>query len=410
VRRTRFPTLLFILSSAWHALGRHRLRAGLTMLGISIGIGAVVTMVSFGEGAHRLVVERLERMGSNMLFIEAGNRTTQGVRTAFDTMTYEDVLAVRQECDEVAEASPHVDFDCQVSFGNQNWRSQAKGIDPSYQRIRNWDLAEGEFLTEEQCTSAAKVAVLGQTVLKKIFPTSVNPIGQTIRVAGVPFRVVGVMTSKGTSVTGSDQDDFVVIPWTTAQHRMLGIKHIKDMYLSAVSRESIGAAKKQVTALLRQRHRLVTPDQPDDFTIRDYTEVADQVDETNRVMTLLLSTIAAIALVVGGINTMSIMLVIVAERTREIGVRMAVGARAGHVRLQFLLEAALLTVIGGVAGILLGTASSQIVGSMLEWPAVVSPQAIIISLVVAASVGLIFGLYPAIHASRMDPIQALRDE
>jgi putative ABC transport system permease protein len=399
----------FILHTAWRALGRHRLRAALTMLGITIGIAAVITMVSLGQGAHRVVIERLEGMGSNMLFIEAGNRSVQGVSTAFDTLMYDDVLAVRRECPAVALASPHVNLRGQVTFGNQNWNTQIRGVDEVYQQIRNWPLLDGEFLNGSAVSGAAKVAVLGSTVARQLFPGTTDPVGQTIRITSMPFQVIGVLSTKGTSVTGDDQDDLVVIPWTTAQRKMLGIKHIKDMFVSAMSRETIGEAKAQITALLRQRHHLQA-DQPDDHSIRDYTEIAQSVNETNRVMTLLLSTVAALALLVGGINTMSIMLVSVTERTREIGVRMAVGARMRQIRVQFLLEAMLLTLVGGLAGVALGIAAAFAVGSSLQWPPVISSLTIVVGLGISTLVGLTFGYYPALRAANLDPIEALRFE
>ena len=399
----------FTVSTAWRALGRHRLRAALTMLGITIGIAAVIAMVSLGQGARRAVIERLEGMGSNMLFIEAGNRTVQGVSTAFDTMMYEDVVAVRKECPAVALASPHVNLRSQVAFGSQNWNTQIRGVDVVWQQIRNWALADGEFLSGNAVATAAKVAVLGHTVAHQLFPGTTDPIGQTVRIGNMPFQVVGVLVPKGSGVTGEDQDDLVVIPWTTAQRKMLGIKHIKDMFVSAVSRDQIAAAKGEITALLRQRHHLA-PDAPDDHNIRDYTEIAQSVNETNRVMTLLLSSVAALALLVGGINTMSIMLVSVTERTREIGVRMAVGARLRQIRVQFLLEAILLTLIGGLGGVGLGVAAAFTVAGSMQWPAVISSSTIALGLGISTLVGLIFGYYPALRASSLDPIEALRYE
>jgi putative ABC transport system permease protein len=399
----------FTLSTAWRALGRHRLRAALTMLGITIGIAAVITMVSLGQGANKVVVERLEGMGSNMLMVEAGNRTVQGVSTAYDTLMYEDVLAVRRECPSVALASPHVNLRSQVAFGNQNWNTQIRGVDAVWQQIRNWPMADGEFLNANSVSGALKVAVLGQTVARQLFSGTADPIGQTVRIGNMPFKVIGVLVQKGSGVTGEDQDDVVVIPWTTAQKKMLAIKHIKDMFVSAASRDRIGAAKSEITALLRQRHNL-RPDQPDDHSIRDYTEIAQSVNETNRVMTLLLSCVAALALLVGGINTMSIMLVSVTERTREIGVRMAVGARVRQIRVQFLLEAMLLTLVGGLVGVGVGIGASFVVAASLEWSAVISSATIALGLGISTLVGLTFGYYPALRASALDPIEALRFE
>jgi len=395
--------------TAGKALGRHKLRATLTLLGISIGIAAVIAMVSIGQGANRAVAQRLENMGTNMLFVEAGNRQIQGVRTAFNTMMFEDVVAVRTQCPSVALASPNVDLRAQVGFENQNWNTRINGVDLNYRLIRHWNVVRGDYFSESDLSSASKVAVLGQTVVEQLFPTGKDPIGETIRVRGSPFKVVGVLEEKGGSVTGDDQDDLIVIPWTTAQRKMLGIRYIKDMYISVVTREAIGMAKEQITSLMRQRHHL-RPEQPDDFSIRDYTEIADMVNQTNNIMALLLATVASLALFIGGINTMNIMLVTVTERTREIGLRMAVGAHQSDVRLQFLIEAVALTVVGGFFGVLLGIIASTVISNVLEWPTVISMVAILVGLGVSAFVGMVFGYYPAHKAATLDPIEALRYE
>jgi putative ABC transport system permease protein len=395
--------------TAWKALGRHKLRATLTLLGISIGIAAVIAMVSIGDGANRAVIQKLENMGTNMLFVEAGNRQIQGVRTAFNTMMYEDVVAVRNQCPSVALASPNVDFRAQVGYEDHNWNTQINGVDLDYRLIRHWNVVKGDYFTDSDLSSAEKVAVLGQTIVEQLFPEGKNPVGETIRVRGNPYKVVGVLETKGSSVTGADQDDNIIIPWTTAQRKMLGIRYIKDMYISVVSREQIGMAKEQITSLMRQRHHLRS-DQPDDFSIRDYTEIAEMVNETNRIMTLLLATVASLALFIGGINTMNIMLVTVTERTREIGLRLAVGAHQSDVRLQFLVEAVTLTVVGGVIGVGLGILSSAVISNVLEWPTVISLIAILVGLSVSAFVGMVFGYYPAHKAATLDPIDALRYE
>ncbi len=395
--------------TSYKALGRHKLRAMLTMLGISIGIAAVIAMVSIGQGANQAVIQRLENMGTNMLFVEAGNRQIQGVRTAFNTMMYEDVLAVRSQCPSVALASPNVDFRAQVGYGDHNWNTQVNGVDTDYRLIRHWNVVKGDYFYESDITSATKVAVIGQTIVDQLFPDGEDPIGKTIRIRGNPYRVLGVFEPKGSSVTGQDQDDCIIIPWTTAQRKMLGIIYIKDMYISVISREAIPMAKEQITALLRQRHHL-RPEQPDDFSIRDYTEIADMVNQTNQIMTLLLATVASLALFIGGINTMNIMLVTVTERTREIGIRMAIGAHQSDVRLQFLMEAVALTLVGGIGGIALGVATSAVISNVLEWPTVISLMAILVGIGVSAFVGMVFGYYPAHKAANLDPIEALRYE
>jgi putative ABC transport system permease protein len=355
------------------------------------------------------VVDRLATMGQNVIQVEAGNRNFKGASAPVETLSYQDVVAIRKECQAVAFASPQVDYRSQVAFEGRNWNTKIQGLDPEYQLIRRWAVAEGEFLSAPMITSAAKVAILGQSVAHQIFSTATNPIGQTIRVSNTPFRVAGVMEAKGAGINGEDMDDFVIIPWTTAQRRMVRISYLKDVYTSAISASAIEEAKAQITALLRQRHHL-TLDQPDDFNIKDFKEIADQVTETNRVMTLFLASIAAIALVVGGINTMTIMLVSVTERTREIGVRLAVGAKAPHVRLQFLMEAILLTMLGGIAGVALGVVAAHVTARVLDWPPIISAPTVALGLGISTAVGLVFGYYPAFLASRLDPIDALRYE
>jgi putative ABC transport system permease protein len=399
----------FIILSAWRALGRHPMRAVLTMLGISVGIAAVITLVSMGESARRSVIERLATMGQNVLQVEAGNRAFRGASAPVETLSYEDVVAIRKDCPGVAFASPQVDYRSQVAFEGRNWNTKIQGLDPEYQSIRRWTVAEGEFLNAAMVNTAAKVAVLGQSVARQLFSTATNPIGETIRVTNTPFRVVGVLAPKGAGINGEDMDDFVIIPWTTAQRRMVRINYLKDVWVSAATASTIDAAKTQMIALLRQRHRL-TADQPDDFNIKDFKEIADQVSETNRVMTMFLASVAAIALIVGGINTMTIMLVSVTERTREIGVRLAVGAKGPHVRSQFLLEAMLLTLLGGLGGVAMGVIAAHVTAGVLDWPPVITARTLGLGLGISTAVGLVFGYYPAFLASRMDPIDALRYE
>jgi putative ABC transport system permease protein len=412
-RRTLVPsvpsTLGFIGRTSWSALGRHPMRAGLTMLGVAVGIAAVIALISLGEGAKQMVIQRLNTMGDNMLQIEAGNRSFKGASTPVETLTYDDVTAIRKDCPAVSLASPQVDYRSQVAFEGRNWNTKIQGLDPEYQFIRRWPVAEGEFLSSAMISSAAKVAVLGHSVADQLFSTATNPIGQMIRVSNTPFKVVGVLARKGAGVNGEDLDDFVIIPWTTAQRRMVHINYLKDVFISATSADSIGEAKQQITALLRQRHH-VAADQPDDHSIKDFKEIADQIGETNRVMTAFLACVASVALLVGGINTMTIMLVSVTERTREIGVRLAVGARTRHVRLQFILEAVLLTLLGGVGGVVLGIVASHLTARALDWPSVISPPTIGLGLTISILVGLTFGYYPAFQASRLDPIEALRFE
>jgi putative ABC transport system permease protein len=385
------------------------MRATLTVAGIAIGVASVITMVSLGRGANKVLADRLESMGPNVLYIEARDKVVQGAMAAADNLMFDDVIAMRKECPAVILASPHVNFRAQIVAAGQNWNTNVRGVDPEFQKIRQWPLASGAFFNPPQVEAAAKVAILGQTVLQALFPSSTDAIGATIRINTASFTVIGVLAAKGAGVMGEDQDDVIVIPWTTAQRKMLGIRHLKDIWAAAASRAMLPTAKGQITALLRQRHHL-TADQPDDHSIRDYTEIADASAATNDAMTLLLSAVASLALLVGGINTMSIMLVTVTERTREIGVRMAVGARAGEIRLQFLCEATLLTLIGGVLGVAFGVGVSTAFASLFGWATVIAPDTVALGLGVSTIVGLVFGSYPAIRASRLDPIEAIRND
>jgi len=396
---------------ALRAIMRNKLRSLLTVLGVVIGVCAVITMVNIGSGAQVAIENAISGLGTNMLIIFPGSMTKGGMRTGFGTVTTlvdEDAQAIRDECPTVQLVSPIVNTAAQVVYQNQNWGTSIMGTDPEFQRIKNWPLARGEFFTIQDIKAASKVCVLGKTVSEKLFGIQ-NPVGQIIRVKRIPFRVIGLLTEKGQTTFGQDQDDTVVVPYTTAQKRLMGITYLSMIMASAVSNERIPDAQEQIGTLLRQRHHIPKGDD-DDFTVRNLADLTSTFNMITGILTLLLGSIASISLVVGGIGIMNIMLVSVTERTREIGIRMSVGAKPADILLQFLLEAVLLSLIGGAVGIILGIGLTAVIAYFAEWPTPISVFAIIVSSLFAAAVGIFFGLYPARKASRMNPIEALRYE
>jgi putative ABC transport system permease protein len=404
---------LMIFRIAFRALARNKMRSALTMLGIIIGVAAVIAMVSIGQGAQASVQEQIASVGTNLLFVGAGSQNAGGVRsgtgaTNSNTLTVEDIEAIRREVPSVGMASPTVSARSQLVFGNQNWNSSIQGVNEQFPQIRKWAVQTGEFFTEADVRMASRVAVIGQTVADNLF-SSTDPVGQTMRVRELPFKVIGVLARRGQDPQGRDQDDIVLAPFTTVQKKLLAISHVQFAYVSAISPEATYTAEQQITELLRQRHRLA-PNQENDFTVRNLTDVAEAADETNRIMTLLLGSIASVSLLVGGIGIMNIMLVSVTERTREIGIRMAVGARSTAVRTQFLIESIVLSLTGGLIGILLGVTISVVIPQMLGWPTLVSLSAVVGSVIFSAAVGIFFGYYPAHKAASLDPIDALRFE
>jgi putative ABC transport system permease protein len=400
-----------LLKVALRALARNKMRSLLTMLGIIIGVGAVICSVAIGEGASNQIQEQIRSIGDNMVWIEAGGRQVNGIRTGTrgtKTLTIGDVRAIRDLVPLVYNVSPNVDDHVQVIYAGQNWMTGFRGVSPEYMPVRRWRIARGSFFLPSDVEHAANVCLLGQTVVDQLFGTE-DPIGKTIRVKNMPCQVVGVLAAKGLSAFGQDQDDTIIMPYTTAQKKILGYDWLDDILCSASSREVTAPAEKQITALLRERHRL-RPDEPDDFNIRHPADIAQAGADSQRVMTLLLASIASISLVVGGIGIMNIMLVSVTERTREIGIRLAVGATEADVQLQFLGEATVLSVFGGCLGLLAGLAGTRIIASTLEWPTLVPFQAAVIAVVFSAGVGVFFGYYPAYKAAHLDPIEALRFE
>jgi putative ABC transport system permease protein len=396
---------------ALRALARNKLRSFLTMLGIIIGVGAVIAMVAIGEGAKATIRAQIASLGTNVLIILPGTTTQGGVRVGYgsrNTLTDNDARSIREELTSVAFVSPILRRGEQVVAGNLNWGTLTQGVAPEYQQIRDWPIAQGRFLHDGDVENDAKVAVLGQTVVRNLFGND-DPIDAVIRIRNIPFRVVGVLAVKGQSSQGSDQDDVVLIPYTTMQKRLMRITHVHTIIASAVSADRVEEAQQQVTLLLRQRHR-IQPDREDDFSIRNLSDITEAASGSAQVMAVLLGAVASISLLVGGIGIMNIMLVSVTERTREIGIRMAVGARSRDIMLQFLVEAIVMAATGGCIGILIGIGSSEVLKLWAQWPTLVSPSIVAIAFVFSGAVGIFFGFYPARKAANLDPIDALRYE
>jgi putative ABC transport system permease protein len=396
---------------ALRALARNKMRSSLTMLGIVIGVGAVIATVSIGQGAEYLVQQGIQSMGTNAVFIAAGSGRPGGTRMGFfavKSLTVEDLNAVLREVPLIKQAAPAVMSRTQVVNQNQNWNTSVLGTTPNYFEVRAWPVQSGAAFSQEEVEMAANVCVLGTTVANILFPNE-SPLGKTIRIGKLPFRVTGVLESKGQSVMGDDQDDRIFAPFTTVQKKIAGITWIQFINASAVTQEASLAAVRPITELLRERHH-IRPGEDDDFFVRTQSEVADLANQTQSVMTLLLGSIASVSLLVGGIGIMNIMLVSVTERTREIGVRMAVGATERDVQNQFLVEAVTLSMMGGLIGIVVGLSGSALISSFLKWPTLISVKAIIIAAIFSIVVGIFFGYYPAWKAAQLDPIEALRYE
>ena len=392
------------------ALRRNTMRSILTALGIIIGVGAVIAMVSIGNGAKSTVEAQIASLGQNVLLIFSGSFNQGGARSgAFGagTLTVEDAEAIGREVPNVAGVSPEVRTGAQVLANGLNWSTTIFGEGAAYLGIRQWPLTAGAMFTEQDARAVGKVAVVGQTIVKQLFPDD-DPIGQTLRIRNQPFRIVGVLEAKGLSVQGSDQDDVVIIPYTSAMKRVTKQTMVRSINVQAATPESIASVQADIVALLRQRHR--TTEQTDDFTVRNQEEIAAAATATSQTLTVLLAAIAGVSLVVGGIGIMNIMLVSVTERTREIGIRMAVGAHGSDVLLQFLIEAVILSSMGGVIGILLGVGSSELISKFNGWPVLVSTTSVVVAFFSSAIVGVISGFYPAYKAAQLDPIDALRYE
>jgi putative ABC transport system permease protein len=411
--------LLLTLTVAFRALGRNKLRAGLTVLGVVIGIAAVTTMVSIGQSATALVQGQLQTLGTNVIVIFPATGRGSGVRdTAVVTLTAADADAMAADCPAVLAATPLVFTGGQVIYGNTNWKPRDMfGVGPDYLLVRNGQLRAGTFFTARDITAAAKVCVIGQTIVAKLFQTA-NPIDQTVRVKNIPFKVIGVLERKGANIVGEDQDDIILIPYTTVKKRIQGsaFENVGAVMVSARTTGLMADAESQIRQLLLERHH-IHPGEPPDFRVQNTTEIANTLGVVTGTITLMLAAIAGISLLVGGVGIMNIMLVSVTERTKEIGIRMAVGARSKDILRQFLVEAVLLSGIGGVVGVGLGIGASAGITAVInsltsgtKWPVVVSLPAAAVALAFAAAVGMFFGYYPARRASKLDPIEALRYE
>ena len=403
-------SIFMTLRIALKALNRNKLRTMLTMLGMIIGVGAVITMVALGKGAQTTIEEQVKAAGTNMININAGNFSQGGVRTGqggSNTLMPEDAVALR-DVPGVQYVAAGANTRGQIISGNQNWSSSVEGTEVDWPQIRSWPVKYGSFFTQQDVNSAAKVAVLGTVVAENLFGPDVDPTGQVIRVRNQPFKVIGVMSSKGVGSMGNDQDDVVLVPYTTVIKKLQGQQHISKITVSAATPDTAPVAA-AITEVLRTRHKLM-PGDPDDFMVRTLEEMAAVRSETARTMGTLLAAIAGVSLLVGGIGIMNIMLVSVTERTREIGLRMAIGARGKDVLLQFLVEAVVLSLFGGMIGIAFGFGLAAAAEKFLQWPTTIPPEAIGMAFGFAAVTGVFFGFYPALKAAKLDPIEALRFE
>ncbi len=403
-----------LIRIAWRALLRNKFRAFLTMLGIIIGVGAVIAMVAIGEGSRQSIRDQLSGMGSNMVTIRPFSNTTVGGgarlgSSGLQTLKVEDANAIGKQAQYITAVSPAVSANGQVINGSLNWPTSMQGVSPDYLSIRDWKLNDGIPFTDADVNSAAKVCLIGQTVLKNIFSPGEDPVGKIIRFNKIPVKIIGVLAEKGENTFGQDQDDIILAPYTTVQKRMLAINYVQTIYASAVDEQSSVAATNEISTILRRQHRLKSSDE-DDFSIRTQAELISTISSTSQLLTVLLAAIAGISLVVGGIGIMNIMYVSVTERTKEIGLRMSIGARGTDILLQFLIEAILISITGGLIGVALGITASKLVNIFLSWPTLVTESSIILSFLVCAFTGVFFGYYPAQKASQLDPIEALRYE
>ena len=399
---------------SFRAIVSNKMRSGLAMLGIVIGVGAVIAMLALGAGATVQIKSVMSSMGSNLLVIRPGTVTSGGIRIgagSVPSLTLDDAKAIKAECPSVEEVLAQFNGSAQIVYGNQNWSTQVAGVTVGVFVVNDWKLTSGRPFTDQDMRSATKVAVLGSTVARELFGYS-DPVGEIIRIKKIPFQVIGVLESKGESSCGRDQDDIVMVPVTTAQKRLFGMPRpnmVSSITVKVKSEDLMAVAQEEVTLLLRQRHK-ITSFQDDDFTVRNMAQAMEAAQQSTKVMSLLLGSIASVSLLVGGIGRMNVMLVSVTERTREIGIRMAVGATSKDIMLQFLVESGMLSMTGGFAGVLFGTILSRILSGAFEWQTVVLPGSIALAFGFSALVGIVFGLYPAYKASLLNPIEALRYE
>jgi putative ABC transport system permease protein len=405
-------SILNLIRLAWRALQRNKLRSLLTMLGIIIGVGSVITMMSIGEGSKQSIQSSLSNMGSNMITISPQSNAPGGVRlqgTSIQSLTVEDVRAISQRSKNVSLVSPQASSSGQVIRGALNWPTSIQGVSPEYLDIRKLSVREGIIFSDDNVRASAKVCILGQTVVDNIFINGEDPVGQIIRFNKIPFQVIGVLSPKGQSSFGQDQDDIILAPYTTVQKRISSTIYFSNIYASAITEDASDAAVTEIGDILRETHKLRS-DETDNFRIRTQAELMETMNATSSMLTTLLTAVAGISLVIGGIGIMNIMYVSVTERTREIGLRMSIGARGLDILLQFLIEAIMISITGGLIGVFLGVSASLMVASILSWPIAISESSILLSFLVCAVTGIFFGYYPAQKASRLDPIEALRYE
>ena len=400
-----------IIRSAFISLVRNKMRSALTVLGITIGIGAVICVVAIGKAGQIRVEQQLNNLGDNLVWIEEGGRAVNGVRTGthgMNTLVLADAVAIKNQIPLIKSVSPNVDGSIQIIYGNQNWFTRYRGVSPEYFEIKRWQVALGAVFGPDDVESAADVCVIGRTVRNQLFDTA-NPIGKVIRVNNLPCKVIAALEAKGLAVSGQDEDDLIILPYTTVQKKIKGITWLDDILCSAVSPEAVKLAGQQAAALLRDRHHL-RAEAEDDFNIRNPEDIIQAQLAASRTLTILLVAIASISLLVGGIGIMNVMLVSVTERTREIGVRLAIGATEAAIQLQFLGESVMLSLLGGAVGVLLGVVGSYLIGRTLGWQMEVSLAAILVAAAFSFAVGVFFGYYPARKAALLDPIEALRYE
>ena len=401
-----------LITVAGKSIIKNKMRTLLTMLGIIIGVGAVIIMVAIGEGAQGQIEAQIQNLGTNMIVVTPGAASTSGASQgagSFSRLTGDDAIKIRNESVYVAGVSPVMSsFFAQIVGGNGNWRASILGVTPEYQEIRNWPTTSGRFFTAQEERTGKKVVLLGQTVVRELYGDR-DPVGERVVVNRVPMEVIGVLGPKGQTADGNDQDDFIVMPFTTAQNRIGGRSFIRQILANTFSADDIPAAQEEITAILRESHGLAEWE-ADDFQVRNQEQLSEAAQGTTEVMTALLAAIASISLLVGGIGIMNIMLVSVTERTREIGIRMAIGARGSDVLTQFLIESIVMSILGGALGVALGVGGSSLLGSTMGWATKVNPETVMIAIAFSAGVGIFFGFYPARKAAALNPIDALRFE
>lgn len=400
---------------AWRALLRNKLRAFLTMLGIIIGVASVIAMTAIGEGSKKSISDQLSSMGSNMITIRPSSNVnvSGGARigaSGLQTLKSQDAEAISKDAPDVSHVSPAVQTNGQSINGPNNWPTQLQGVNADYFSIRDWAVSDGTLFTAKDVTTSNKVCLLGQTVVTSLFPNGEDPVGSIIRFNKVPMKVIGILAPKGSNAFGQDQDDVIIAPFNTVQRRFLGITYVQTIYASSTNENTSQKATDEVSEILRKQHKLPANGNNDDFSVRTQAELISTMSSTSQLLTVLLSAIAGISLIVGGIGIMNIMYVSVTERTKEIGLRMSIGARGKDILYQFLIEAILISITGGVIGVLLGILTSQLVTAFLSWPTFITESSIIVSFIVCAITGVFFGYYPALKASKLDPIEALRYE